>query len=75
MPAYKCQLTKKLLEGEPIKQMLVDLSEDCALLIYPQARLSPRKTDQATISPEAAEKIKAALAALLGPVKPEKKQG
>lgn len=60
--AYQCQLTGRLVEGDGVKNFLVDLTPKCALLIVPQARISAKKTDQAEISPEAEADIRAALA-------------
>jgi hypothetical protein len=62
--AYKCQMSGKLFEGDGVQNFVANVSPGFALLIIPQEVVSPKKTEQATISPEAAETIKSALATL-----------
>lgn len=60
--AYKCDLTEKIVEGAGIKRVIVDLG-NLRLIVIPQRKVEKQFTE-GDLSPEAVEKIKAALLTL-----------
>lgn len=63
--AYKCEVTGKVLEGEPVLNVLVTLSPTTALLVVPQVIVDKSHMSQGGICPEAASRIGELLAPLV----------
>lgn len=62
--AYKCDVTGKLHEGKPPLHIVVPVTKDVSLLIYPQRRLNERQNEPGNIGPTAIAAIEKALSNL-----------
>ena len=59
---YTCDMTGKVMAGDGLKHLDVRVSAKLSLRIIPLERIAPQQLQQGDLSPEAADKIRAALA-------------
>jgi len=64
MQKVVCDATGKEIEGEPVRQVTVDVTDRLALTVTPHQKVGPKHYAQGDLSPEAAAKIEEALSSL-----------